>query len=112
MTLKPTDMLEIQSAIDQYERKLRRPAPSAMVALAWRLGKKGFGWRAAPQDAQPSVPDVGTRAGETSDSVSEDEDFNVGSPLIENALMVGWWGAVAVMVASVFFFGAMVGGFK
>jgi len=26
--------------------------------------------------------------------------------------MVGWWGAVAVMVASVFFFGAIVGGFK
>jgi hypothetical protein len=32
--------------------------------------------------------------------------------LIKNALMVGWWGAVAVMVASVFFFGAIVGGFK
>ncbi len=113
MTLKPTDMLEIQSAIDQYERKLRRPAPSAMVALAWRLGKKGFGWRhAAQQDAQPSVPGVESSAGETSDSVSTDEESSIGSPLIENALMVGWWGAVAVMVASVFFFGAMVGGFK
>ncbi len=41
MTLKPTDMLEIQSAIDEYERKFpRRPAPSAEVALAWRLGKR------------------------------------------------------------------------
>ena len=41
MTLKPTDMLEIQSAIDEYERKFpRRPAPSAEVALAWRLSKR------------------------------------------------------------------------
>jgi hypothetical protein len=41
MTLKPTDMLEIQSAIDEYERKFPgRPAPSAEVALAWRLGKR------------------------------------------------------------------------
>ena len=35
MTLNPTDMLEIQTAIDEYERKFpRRPAPSAEVALA------------------------------------------------------------------------------
>ena len=41
MTLKPTDMLEIRSAIDAYERKFpRRRAPSAEVALAWRLGKR------------------------------------------------------------------------
>src|ERR1700688_3061001 len=41
MTLKPTDMLEIQSAIDEYQRKFpRRPPPSAEVALAWRLGKR------------------------------------------------------------------------
>ena len=33
-------------------------------------------------------------------------------PWIKNVLMVGWWGVVAVMVASVFFFGAIVGGFK
>ena len=33
-------------------------------------------------------------------------------PWVKNALMVGWWGVVAVMVASVFFFGAIVGGFK
>ncbi|MGB8538852.1 MAG: hypothetical protein WCD57_20685 [Acidobacteriaceae bacterium] len=100
MTLKPTDMLEIQTAIDAYERKFpRRPAPSAEVALAWRLGKKEWARRqAAQQEAQPSVPGVGS-------SVDE-------SPWITNALMVGWWGAVAVMVASVFFFGAIVGGFK
>src|SRR5271154_1641715 len=41
MTLRPTDMLEIQSAIDEYERKFPgRRAPSAEVALAWRLGKR------------------------------------------------------------------------
>ena len=41
MTLRPTDMLEIQSAIDEYERKFPgRAAPSAEVALAWRLGKR------------------------------------------------------------------------
>ena len=100
MTLKPTDMLEIQSAIDQYERKFpRRPAPSAEVALAWRLGKKEWARRqAAQQEAQPSP--------------AEGAPQSLGSPWIKNALMVGWWGAVAVMVASVFFFGAIVGGFK
>ena len=50
MTLKPTDMLEIQSAIDAYERKFpRRPAPSAEVALAWRLGKREWARRQAAQ---------------------------------------------------------------
>src|ERR1700753_350787 len=50
MTLKPTDMLEIQSAIDAYERKFpRRPAPTAEVALAWRLGKKEWARRQAAQ---------------------------------------------------------------
>ena len=50
MALKPTDMLEIQSAIDEYERKFpRRPAPSAEVALAWRLGKKEWARRKAAQ---------------------------------------------------------------
>jgi hypothetical protein len=144
MTLKPTDMLEIQSAIDQYERKFpRRPAPSAEVALAWRLGKKEWARRqaaqqeAAQEDAQPSVHGVGSRVEETPDSVFAEQECNrlawawdqlrlrwltwspaddapksFGSPLIKNALMVGWWGAVAVMVASVFFFGAIVGGFK
>ena len=33
-------------------------------------------------------------------------------PWVKKALLVGWWGVVAVVVASVFFFGAMVGGFK
>ena len=48
MTLKPTDMLEIQSAIDAYERKFpRRPEPSATVALKWRLGKREWAKRLA-----------------------------------------------------------------
>ena len=120
MTLKPTDVLEIQSAIDKYERKFpRRPSPSAMVALAWRLGKKEWARRwATQQDAQPSGPGVASGVEETPDSVFAEQESSqlawawIGSPLIKNALMVGWWGAVAVMVASVFFFGAIVGGFK
>ncbi len=119
MTLKPTDVLEIQSAIDKYERKFpRRPSPSAMVALAWRLGKKEWARRwATPQDAQPSVRGLGSRVKDAPDSVFAEESSQlewswIGSPWVKNALMVGWWGAVAVMVASVFFFGAMVGGFK
>jgi hypothetical protein len=109
MTLKPTDMLEIQSAIDQYERKFpRRPAPSAEVALAWRLGKKEWARRqAAQQDAQASVPGVESGVEETPGAPKGFESF-----WLKNALMVGWFGAVAVMVASVFFFGAIVGGFK
>ncbi len=33
-------------------------------------------------------------------------------PWVKGALRVGLWGVVAVLVASVFFFGAIVGGFK
>ncbi len=48
MTLRPTDMLEIQSAIDAYERKFpRRPTPTAEVALEWRFGKKAWAQRQA-----------------------------------------------------------------
>jgi hypothetical protein len=48
MTLRPTDMLEIQSAIDAYERKFpRRPTPTAEVALEWRFGKKAWAQRKA-----------------------------------------------------------------
>jgi hypothetical protein len=56
MTLKPTDMLEIQSAIDAYERKFpRRPAPTAEVALAWRLGKKEWARRQAAERAREAT---------------------------------------------------------
>jgi hypothetical protein len=137
MTLKPTDMLEIQSAIDEYERKFpRRPAPSAEVALAWRLGKKEWARRQAAENApQPDSPDLASSGEETPDSVfaeqecnrlvwaweqvrlrwltsAEDAPESFGSPWVQKVLLVGWWGMVAVMVASVFVFGAIVGGFK
>ena len=133
MTLKPTDMLEIQTAIDEYERKFpRRPAPSAEVALAWRLGKKEWARRQAAQREAQSGVSVETPDSELGEqecsrlvwawqqlrlrwltwSPAEVAPESLGSPWIENALMIGWWGAVAVMVASVFFFGAIVGGFK
>jgi hypothetical protein len=137
MTLKPTDMLEIQSAIDEYERKFpRRPAPSAEVALAWRLGKKEWARRQAAQAAAPpDAPAPASSGRETPDSVFEEQECNrlvwawqqlrlrwltsaedapenFASPWVKNVLLVGWWGMVAVMVASVFVFGAIVGGFK
>jgi hypothetical protein len=139
MTLKPTDMLEIQTAIDEYERKFpRRPAPSAEVALAWRLGKKEWAKRQAARSAEePGAADFASSPKETPGSVFGDQECNrlvwawqqlrlrwltgssaedapedLPAPWIKNALMVGWWGMVAVMVASVFVFGAIVGGFK
>jgi hypothetical protein len=127
MTLKPTDMLEIQSAIDAYERKFpRRAAPTAAVALAWRLGKREWAKRLAGNpELAPEVkekPDRGLAEQECNRLVwawqqlrirwqtSRDEDGTV--PWVRKALLVGWWGVVAVVVASVFFFGALVGGFK
>jgi len=137
MTLKPTDMLEIQSAIDEYERKFpRRPAPSAEAALAWRLGKKEWARRQAAENApQPDTPDLASSGEETVDSVFAEQECNrlawaweqlrlrwltsaedapegFASPWVQKVLLVGWWGMVAVMVASVFVFGAIVGGFK
>jgi hypothetical protein len=39
MTLSPSDMLAIQSAIDRYERRFPdKPSPTAAEALAWRSG--------------------------------------------------------------------------
>ncbi len=138
MTLKPTDMLEIQSAIDAYERKFpRRPPPSAEVALAWRLGKREWAKRQAAQRAvQQGDSDRPRGSEEKADSVFTRQECNrllwaweqfrlrwlTGSssegapaellPWVRNVLLVGWWGVVAVAVASVFFFGAIVGGFK
>src|SRR5450755_3530518 len=123
MTLKPTDMLEIQSAIDEYERKFpRRPVPSAEVALAWRLGK-----RAARRIARQADSDAVTRGAESSDAEFAEQECNrlvwaweqlrmqwqvpTGPaglvPLVKGAMLVGWWGVFAVLVASVFFFGAI-----
>jgi hypothetical protein len=128
MTLKPTDMLEIQSAIDAYERKFpRRPEPSAAVALQWRLGKREWAKRLARN------PDLALGSKEKADPVLAEQECNrlVWAweqfrikwqtcrdsedglvPWIRKALLVGWWGVVALVVASVFFFGALVGGFK
>jgi hypothetical protein len=136
MTLRPTDMLEIQSAIDQYERKFpRRPEPSAEVALAWRLGKREATRRLSPRaDAA-----VASTAGKKSDAGFARQEcnrlvwaweqlhlqWNISSfstldssfaegllPWAKAALRIGWWSMVAVATASVFFFGAVVGGFK
>jgi len=128
MTLKPTDMLEIQSAIDAYERKFpRRPEPSAAVALEWRLGKREWAQRLARN------PDWALGAKEKPDPIVTEQECNrlVWAweqfrikwqtcrdsedglvPWVRKALLVGWWGVFAVVVASVFFFGALVGGFK
>jgi hypothetical protein len=162
MTLRPTDMLEIQSAIDEYERKFpRRPAPSAEVALAWRLGKREYARRvranpdlafngqkqAEPARKQPNPPQQQPEAAQQqpeagrkkADAVLAEQECNrvvwgvqqfrlqwqtirhsadqpsrysEFVPWVKTALLVGWWGAVAVLVASVFIFGALVGGFK
>jgi len=136
MTLRPTDMLEIQSAIDQYERKFpRRPEPSAEVALAWRLGKREAARRLKPL----TDPAIASATREKSDSAFARQECNrlvwaweqlrlqwnissfpsLDSPFAEGllpwakaALRIGWWSMVAVATASVFFFGAIVGGFK
>jgi hypothetical protein len=128
MTLKPTDMLEIQSAIDAYERKFpRRPEPSAAVALEWRLGKREFAELLArnpdlalgeKQKADPVLAEqqrnrlvwASERLRIRWQTYRDSEDRLV--PWVRRALLVGWWGVIAVVVASVFFFGALVGGFK
>ena len=137
MTLKPTDMLEIQTAIDEYERKFPgRPAPSAEVALAWRLGKREaariLGSReeekVASRNAEEAEPEFAQQecsrlawAWERitlqwqiwTDPKDDDSEFDSGLlPWVKGVLLVGWWGVVAVAVASIFFFGAFVGGLK
>jgi hypothetical protein len=124
MTLKPTDMLEIQSAIDAYERKFpRRPEPSAAVALEWRLGKREFAELVArnpdlaldeKEKSDPELAEECNRLVWASKQLRikwqtrrDSEDGLV--PWVRKALLVGWWGAIAV---AVFFFGALVGGFK
>ena len=107
MTLKPTDMLEIQSAIDEYERKYRgRTAPSAEVALAWRLGKR---------EAAKRFPFIKEEKPISASSALMEDDSEAAEGLllwVKGLLLVGWWSVVAVVVASIFFFGAFVGGLK
>jgi len=136
MTLRPTDMLEIQSAIDEYEKKFPgRPAPSAEVALAWRLGKREAAKRLASRgkeklastEAENSEPDFAqqecgrlawvweqiTLRWQIGTAPKEDPEPGADLlPWVKGVLLVGWWSAVAVAVASVFFFGALVGGLK
>jgi hypothetical protein len=128
MTLKPTDMLEIQSAIDAYERKFpRRAAPSATVALKWRLGKREWAKRLAqnpelafdekkkrnPVPAEQECNRVVWAWEELWGRWQTSRDSEDGLvPWIRKALLVGGWGVFALLVASVFFFGALVGGFK
>jgi hypothetical protein len=138
MTLKPTDMLEIQSAIDEYERKFPgRAAPSAEVALAWRLGKREaariLGSRedekvasmkaeefAEPEFAQQECSRLAwaweriTLQWQIWTAPKEDDsELDAGVlPWVKGVLLVGWWSVVAVAVASIFFFGAIVGGLK
>ncbi len=137
MTLKPTDMLEIQSAIDEYERKFPgRPAPSAEVALAWRLGKREAARilrsreeeKPAPTKAEEAEPEFAQQecgrlawAWERITlqwqiwTAPKEDDSELDSgllPWVRGVLLVGWWSVVAVAVASIFFFGAFVGGLK
>jgi hypothetical protein len=138
MTLKPTDMLEIQSAIDEYERKFPgRPAPSAEVALAWRLGKREaariLGSREEEKLATPKAEEFAepefaqqecSRLAWAWERITlqwqiwtapkdDDSELDAGLlPWVKGVLLVGWWSAVAVAVASIFFFGAFVGGLK
>jgi hypothetical protein len=128
MTLKPTDMLEIQSAIDAYERKFpRRPEPSATAALKWRLGRREWARRLArnPELAldEKEKPEPVLAEQERNRLVWARQQFRIKwqtsrdsedglVPWVRKALLVGWWGVVALVVASVFFFGAIVGGFK
>jgi hypothetical protein len=134
MTLRPTDMLMIQTAIDEYERKFpRRPAPSAEVALSWRLGKREA--KRILGQTNPT-PAAGSSAKEADSLLAQQEcnrfvwawqqfwlclqtwdlaqDGSAGAFVLwlRRVLLVGLWGVVAVAVASVFFFGALVGGLK
>lgn len=148
MTLNPTDMLEIQSAIDAYERKFpRRPAPTAEVALAWRLGKKEWARRQAAERSAQKAGDGPARSSRQKIYKSQKKTkaiyaqlernvwawlweqlrlrwqawcvafessgtFEDSTPLVKGVLRFTLWGVAAVLVASVFLLGAIVGGFK
>ena len=139
MTLKPSDMMEIQSAIDEYEKKYpRRPAPSAELALAWRLGRREAARRiryekqAASAPGHPSEP--GSRIVQqecsrwvwaweqvklqwhmwrgTGPDVHQDSDAPGLPAWVQGALRLGWWGMVVAVSVTVFVFGALIGGLK
>jgi hypothetical protein len=110
MTLRPTDMLQIQSAIDEYEKKFpRRPPPTAEEALAWRFGtREGV----PPGGSEPEVRRIRlgwfiVRMPRLRPALADDT-----VPAVRKFVRLGWWGAFAVGTASVFLLGAFVGGFK
>jgi hypothetical protein len=128
MTLKPTDMMEIQSAIDDYERKYpRRPKPTAEVALAWRMGKRisvKTSARVNKRRVAPGIPEKYDQAVQSQEcgrlvwaweqlrlqwNLSQADDVQ---PWTTSVLRLGWWSMVAVATASVFCFGAIIGGLK
>ena len=128
MTLRPTDMLQIQSAIDAYEKKFpRRPAPTAEQALAWRLGKsEAARFMGRTNIAPPEAPSLRqhtiveepeatrirlgwfiVRMPRLKPALSEDM-----VPAVKGVLRFGWWSMIALGTASVFVLGAIAGGFK
>jgi hypothetical protein len=129
MALRPTDMLVIQSAIDDYERKYpRRPAPTAEVALTWRVGKREAA-RVLGQAGEASVKSEadGQECGPFAWAMEklrlrldrthreDDESFETVEetmPWLRGLLVLGGWSAGAVVAVSLFFFGALVGGYK
>jgi hypothetical protein len=127
MTLTPSDILEIQSAIDEYEKRFpRKPSPSVAEALAWRLGKKQAAMRAAVQShpdpassgmGAESSQHEGTRRvrteGKTRLRVWHTHKHSAGLQLWgKRTLRFCGWGWVAMLSALFFLFGAFVGGFK
>ena len=97
------------------------------MALEWRLGKREWANRLARNPdlafGSKEKPDPLVAEQECSRLVWAWEQFRIKLqtcrdaedglvPWVRKALLVGWWGVVALVVASVFFFGALVGGFK
>jgi hypothetical protein len=127
MTLTPSDILEIQSAIDGYEKRFpRKPSPSVAEALAWRLGTREPGNRAASQsnsdpgsralDAEPSPQECNRMLGKRETirlRVRYNQKHSTGLPFwVKRPLQFCGWGLVAVLTALCFLFGASLGGFK
>lgn len=128
MTLRPSDMLRIQTAIDEYERKYpRRAAPSAKTALTWRLGRRAAKQILGEADPPYKQSDLLVSEQECNRLVwawqqlwlylqtwDLAEDTSAGATVlwVRRVLLVGFWGVFAVAVVCVFFFGALVGGFK
>ncbi len=127
MTLKPTDMLQIQSAIDAYEKKFpRRPAPTAEQALAWRLGRRAAAqFLSRDEDYLSDSPAINPYPGREQRALQRvrlggvvlrvprfDPSLSDDMPAVRSVLRFGWWGMIALGSASVFALGAFVGGFK